>query len=240
MIQNIYFFLQSPNLLATANVKDSISNKVQTLFKIYLLYMGLLVLSVILILVTDWIVSGLINFSIRENLRLNQSYFHNYWKESAWILTVVLGPISEEIVFRLPLTNNKKLFALSIGFATFYFTGRTDILNIASISLSRVSISILVAFLCYFLLTDKMFLTFRSRFFNYMCWGLIIAFSWIHIGNFDPINWNVIYLYPIYVLPQLFYGIGASFLMIKYGNIIWPILLHILINGVPPLLGSIN
>jgi len=240
MIQNICFFLKNPNLLSLENTNDSIYSKIKTLFKIYLLCMGLLVLSGIFILITDWIVNSLIDFSIRESVRLNQLYFHNYWKESAWILTVILGPISEEIVFRLPLSNDRRLFALSTGFATFYFTGETDILNIASIPPSRMILSILVVLSCYFLLTDKVFLIFRSRFFNCVCWGLIIAFSWIHIGNFKPINWDIIYLYPIYVLPQLFYGIGASFLMVKYKNLLWPLMLHILINGVPALLRSIH
>lgn len=239
MKQEIYYFLQNPSLLASKDINERPLSKVQTVFKVYLLCMSLVLVSGFFILITDWIVGRTLNFSIQKNLRLNMSDFYNYWGKSAWVLVVILAPVLEEMIFRLPLSNDKRLFALSIGFATYFFTGRVDIIDVASIPLWRVIACILVALSCYFLLTDKLFLFIREKFFNYACWGLIVAFSWMHIGNFAPLNWSIIFLYPIYVLPQLFYGIGASFLMVKYKNIVWPILLHMLINGVAVLLRSI-
>ena len=238
MIQEINSFLLNPQLFAKNNVKADISSKIKTLFKVYLICMVMLALSTIPIGIIEVILKNTINFSIYENLKNNQLNFRSYWADSAWLITVILGPISEEIVFRLPLTANRPPFALSIGFALFYFTG--DIIDIDSFSSTRITASLLVFFLLHLFLTNKVFIWLRLNLYNFLCWGSIISFSWVHIGNFAPLNWNIIYLYPIYVLPQLFSGIGLSFLMVKYQNIIWPLLLHIIINGVPALLRTLH
>ena len=239
MFQEIWSFLLNPSSLRDNKVKESTRHKFQKLFKVYLFCMASLVVSAVLIGIVDVILGEFLHYSIAKRIQTNQLEFRTYWAESAWLITVLLGPVSEEIVFRLPLSTNKKWFALAISFGVFYFLG-DDIIDYKSFSLTRIAISILTFLSLYIFLTEKLFNWLITNGFNLFCWGLIILFSWTHIRNFEPINWSIIYLYPIYVLPQLFYGIGASFLMIKYKNLLWPLMLHVLNNGVAALLRSIH
>ena len=238
MFQEIWSFLLNPSSLRDNEVKESTRHKFQKLFKVYLFCMASLVVSAVLIGIVDVILGEFLHYSIAKKIQANQLEFRTYWGKSAWLITVLLAPVSEEIVFRLPLSTNKKWFILSISLFVFYFLG-DNIIDFQSFSFTRIAVSTLTYLSLYVFLTDRLFNWFITNGFNVFCWGLIILFSWVHIGNFAPINWSIIYLYPIYVLPQLFYGIGASFLMVKYKNLLWPLMLHVLINGVATLLRSL-
>ncbi|WP_028666575.1 CPBP family glutamic-type intramembrane protease [Runella zeae] len=129
----------------------------------------------------------------------------------------------------MPLTFKKKWLVFSLSFGLFYFLN-DSIYIIDSYTTIGIIVPIFAYVLLLMLLKDKELIIFEERYFNLWCYFLIILFSWIHISNFSPINWKLIYFYPIYVLPQLFYGIVLSYLMVKYKKIVWPFLLHSMIN----------
>lgn len=237
MIQELKQFIINPYSITFGLANDEYYSKARTLLKLYGLCMILLLLSAFPIGIVELILRKSMNFSIFNNLKTNKSSLEQYWSEGVWVITAFVGPVTEEIVFRLPLSKNFLLFSIAIGFAVFYFTG--DIINYSPFPFERAGISILLATFIYFLFTQNLFEKYRERWFNIFCWISIITFSWIHINNFSPINWSIIFVYPIYVLPQLFYGISLSYLMVKYNRLVWPILLHILINGVPAIIRAV-
>lgn len=164
-------------------------------------------------------------------MSLNDENFLNYWGNEFWIFAVIVVPITEEIVFRLPLSNRRFFFMIAIAFSVFYFSrDKITIINLEDFTANRVFLFAASFVSLNYFLKEKYFLKFRKKYFNVLCWGLMALFSWIHIINFLPINLKFFYLYPIYVLPQFFSAVGFSFLMIKYKNIIWSIFLHMLIN----------
>lgn len=57
----------------------------------------------------------------------------------------------------------------------------------------------------------------------------IASFGLIHILNFKPLHTELIWVYPIYVLPQISIGYFCSVLRIKIG-FIWGLLFHSFIN----------
>ena len=191
-----------------------------------------------LLAIVDTILKQIMDFSIYHALKHNIEILDNYYGKKIWIVTVIVVPIAEELLFRLPLPKSKNNVSIGISFMFFYFTGDT-ITHLEDFTPLRIFSSVFVYFLCFHFLKEETFQHLRSKYFNVLCWGLIVSFSWLHIGNFQPLHWEVIYLYPLYVLPQLFYGIGLSFLMVKYNNLLWPILLHMLINGVATLLRTL-
>ncbi|TDE12559.1 CPBP family glutamic-type intramembrane protease [Dyadobacter psychrotolerans] len=67
-----------------------------------------------------------------------------------------------------------------------------------------------------------------------------MSFSLIHIGNFSPVNWYFIYLYPIYVFPQFISGVIFSYLAIRYNSIMLPFILHVIINTTPDIIRLLN
>ncbi|WP_091393394.1 CPBP family glutamic-type intramembrane protease [Arachidicoccus rhizosphaerae] len=59
-----------------------------------------------------------------------------------------------------------------------------------------------------------------------------IIFGLGHIFNFAPIHYNLIYFYPVFVLPQLIMGFGFGYVRIKYG-FFFGLLLHCITNTLP-------
>jgi hypothetical protein len=66
-----------------------------------------------------------------------------------------------------------------------------------------------------------------SKYFHY---DFLLPGFTSHISNFHPIQYEIIFLYPIYVLPQFFMGLILGWLRIQYG-FLWAVLFHILVNG---------
>jgi membrane protease YdiL (CAAX protease family) len=66
----------------------------------------------------------------------------------------------------------------------------------------------------------------------------ILLFGLMHIFNYVPLQWQLIWIYPLYVLPQLGMGIALTYVRFKNG-FIWGIALHCLINSVSMGLSSV-
>ncbi|WP_298358360.1 type II CAAX prenyl endopeptidase Rce1 family protein [Runella sp.] len=228
MLLDILLFIRNPYLFSLVNNKGEKPSE-KTLIKSFLLCILFLLLSVFVISITDMLIKAIFSFSIKRNLEINRSNSYEYWGMYRGIISVIGAPIIEEIVFILPLTSKKKWFLFSVCFGLFFFLN-DSIYSIDSYTLIGIVVPILSFILLQVVLQNKESIIPERNFFNFWCYFLIISFSWVHISNFSPINWQLIYFYPIYVLPQLFYGIILSYLMVKYKNIIWPILLHIMIN----------
>lgn len=235
MLEELRIFLKAPYALTLRESNDSFKVKLKSVLRVYVLCMAFLVGSAILIAITDTILFEIMNLSLIKAIHLNREKFNNYFGKQAWVYIALVAPLMEELIFRLPLSGNKNQFLFGVSFMVFYFSGNT-LTNLEDFTFARVSISVLIYILLFMLLTKESFQKLRKKYFNVLCWGLIVFFSWMHINNFRPIHWGIIYVYPIYVLPQLFYGIGLSFLMVKYRNVLWPLLLHIFINSVGVLL----
>ena len=197
--------------------------------KSFLFCILFLLFSVIIITVTEIVIKAIFSFSIKKSVEINKSGSYEYWGIYRGIISVIFAPIAEEIVFRMLLTFKKNWFAFSISFGLFFFLN-DSIYIIDSYTAIGIIVPIFVFVSLLILLRNKELIIFEERLFNLWCYLLIISFSWVHITNFSPVNWKLVYFYPIYVLPQLFYGIILSYLMVKYKGIIWPIFVHIMIN----------
>lgn len=235
LLEEIKTFIQHPYTLTLKESKAGTKEKLFDIGRVYLLGMIFLIGSVILLVIIDTILKQTMGFSIYQALKHNRQLLYEHFGKNAWLIIVIVAPLAEELMFRLPLSKNKNGFVTGVACLFFYFTGDT-ITHPEDFTPLRIFTSVFLYILLFYFLKEKTFQELRRKYFNVLCWGLIVSFSWLHIGNFQPIHWNVIYLYPLYVLPQLFYGVGLSFLMVKYRNVLWPLLLHVLINSVGVLL----
>lgn len=235
MLEELRTFLKAPYALTLGESNDSFKAKLKSVLKVYILCMAFLVGSAMLIAITDTVVLKTMDFSISKAIRFNRNQFFTHFGKWAGLIMAIIAPLIEEILFRLPLSGNKNKFLFAVSFMVLYFSG-DSIIYMDDFIIGRIFISVLVYISLFLLLTQESFQKLRKKYFNILCWGLIVFFSWMHINNFRPIHWEIIYLYPIYVLPQLFYGIGLSFLMVKYKSVLWPLLLHVFINSVGVLL----
>ncbi|WP_371732056.1 type II CAAX prenyl endopeptidase Rce1 family protein [Spirosoma sp. KCTC 42546] len=141
----------------------------------------------------------------------------------------VKAPIIEELSFRLLLRPTR--FNVSFSIAFFIFLLFDTILYFSD--LPTYSIRLVICLLLFFFLyitynplwlsalkiTDYKLLTITS-----------LGFGAIHITNFTTIDKGLFFIYPIYILPQIFLGFILGIIRIRNG-FIWAVLLHILVNG---------
>lgn len=238
MIKNFiifYRFYRNPFAYLDVGKNETIKEKVILFKKAFIFCLGSCFIIVIMIALTiESILQSKFNISIFENL-------HSTWKEfrasnshlESFLKVGIVGPFSEEILFRLPLITKSLFLRLAI------FLGWVDFLMPELFKLKHSSLPYLIILLMIFIgiivskkISDQNYQTiFQKKSYNYLCWGLTIAFAVVHIANFTPLNWSFIYLYPFYVLPQFVSGVVFSYLAIRYNSILWPFLLHAAINS---------
>jgi hypothetical protein len=221
-----------PNLSLLS--KSTFVEKTGRLLKIYGLVFLVIILVVPLILATDQFVTHVLHFKAINQVQKNEMshFFHKlgYWKAALYICLV--GPLLEEIVFRLPLSLKKTHIATAFAAAVFLFAGFL-FRNIASQLINigiRLSIAAAIYFICIFLVPNNLSII-DHRFRKQLIILSMCLFGLMHIGNYSPIQWPLILLYPIYVIPQLCMGWGITYLRFKNG-FWWGFALHCIINSV--------
>ena len=217
MLQQIFKVSQVLNLLKTYGI----------------LFLAIIAISPTLMMVDYFVVHVLHYKSIAAVQKHDMGQFLHkmgYWK--AIIYICLIGPLIEETVFRLPLTLQKKHIALGFAAAAFLFSGfllkdiKLPWLNL----LVRLSITVLVYGVCFFTAPKDLSII-NHRFRTHIIVLSIILFGLMHIGNYTPIQWPVIWIYPAYVLPQILMGWAITYIRFKDG-FWWGFALHCLINSV--------
>lgn len=154
------------------------------------------------------------------------------------LIGIIIGPIIEEILFRLllkPISKNIVIFlCFSIGISI--RTGiKGEIIYAFTFSL--------VAVLCILILVNMKYLKIVQRKFlfnfNYVFYLSCILFGLLHVGNYSPFNIKLLLVIPILVLPQFIGGTIMGYLRMKFG-ILYSIIFHVLMNSIPILLILIN
>lgn len=236
MLKELLNISEYPNLSLSSG--SSLFQKTATVFKTY----GLIFICLI---ITGWL-SVSAEYFVTHSLHLksiqNQynTTFEDQFKRNglAWgmIYICLIGPILEETVFRLPLSFKRTHVAICIAMAFFLFGNAIPFIKSLNHLLGKgyaISIRIAIIMAIYFIAAK---LIPKDRILSKkLKTRLIIAsmclFSLMHIANFIPLQWKLLWVYPIYVLPQFFMGWGITYVRFKNG-FIWGILLHCLINSV--------
>ncbi|CAN5423208.1 hypothetical protein BH09BAC6_BH09BAC6_12370 [soil metagenome] len=230
MLKELFNVSEYPLLLHDT----AFSKKITRLLLLYLLLFAALILVVPLILSTDWFVTHVLRykaiFQISRELMDRFIQKMGYWKAFAYVCLV--GPLLEETVFRLPLSLKKIHISLAFAVAVFLIGGFL-VLAVKGILLKfliRIGLSLITFLMCIWLVPGGLSIT-DNRFSKKLIVLSICLFGLMHISNYSPIQWPIIWLYPVYVLPQLCMGWAITYLRFKNG-FIWGFALHVIINSV--------
>jgi hypothetical protein len=220
--------------------KSPFTERIGTLFKTYGLLFITIILVAPLIIATDHLVVHVLHFKAINQVQNNgmRQFFHKlgYWKAAIYIS--LIGPLLEETIFRLPLSLKKTHIVLALSTAAFLFGGlffhhiTNPLLNISI----RLSISAIIYLICIFTVPDGPAIT-EYRFRKQLIIVSICLFGLMHISNYAPIQWPLIWIYPIYVIPQLLMGWAITYIRFKNG-FLWGFALHCLINSVSVLISA--
>ncbi|MGB5989401.1 MAG: CPBP family glutamic-type intramembrane protease [Marinifilaceae bacterium] len=149
-----------------------------------------------------------------------------------FILIVILGPIIEEISFRLWLKKGKYNFQLSIAGALIVLVLMVHKTLSSNIIVLPVILSAII--LVTSVIISKLKPMFFQKYYKYFTYISFFAFGFMHIGKYPDLASIHYYLYPIMVLPYISMGVILGYTRISYG-IKYSILLHASINLLPTL-----
>jgi membrane protease YdiL (CAAX protease family) len=207
--------------------------KLTRVLKTYgILFLMMIAIGPILMLADKLVTDVLHHKSLTEQ---NRQMFRQMYKRFGFFTSAfficIIGPVFEELIFRLLLSFKKQHVAISVLVALFYFGGTIYHPHqlILKIGL-EILIATVVIILCQIYIPDGAFNLSpqRKRLFIILS---IILFGLMHVFNYRPIDLKIIWIYPVFVIPQLLMGWAISYTRLKNG-FVWGIALHCIINMV--------
>jgi len=234
MLKEIYAL----NSYSTLHNNDSFQQKLLLLFKIYVIIFLFNFLSAPLYLMWEYIVTNLFHYkSLGNQYKLSMHNFftkYGYWKALLYI--TLIGPVIEELIFRLPLSFKRKHIAASFGFALVLFAKAIPWISNQNLALNIILRIVLfaVGYLA-FAKTLPQHTSPNKRAKTGLILASIIVFGMLHTLNYAPFHLAILFIYPLYVLPQLFMGWILTYVRFKNG-FFWGVALHIMINSITMLL----
>ena len=236
MLKEILSINNYPYLKFTAD--HDFIDKLGRVFKTYgFVLLALIFIAAPLVSSTDYFVVHVLHFkAINKQSEFNLHKLFEKNHHFSLIYICLLGPILEETVFRLPLAFKRTPIALSIACAAFVF-GVLSVKPKFLISIfgtlctlgMEIALLVVVFFAVKRLLPAEIQLSDRTK--KWLIVLSICLFGCMHIGNFTPLQWPIIWVYPLYVVPQLCMGWLITYVRLKNG-FIWGIVLHCMINSV--------
>jgi len=227
---NFSIFLSEFKLFSFIPSLDNSNNKSFKEKFIYFLYSLVLVyfMSLFIFMVVR-ILFYVIDYDIAKEIFANQKatiFTGSIINNIFYIL--LIAPVIEEIIFRLPLNLNK--VNLYIGFSIYYFLRMGGEFYEGNLNNYYLYIKIL-GVMALWLFIYKIKLSFLKAHYFFYFYLMVALFAAIHIVNFiDFLPEKYCIFIPLLVLPQFIMGIIAGFVRIKLG-FLWSIALHICINS---------
>ena len=221
VLKDFVTFLKRPSL------ENQIGENTIPLF-ITLIWRSFLIILLIDALVFFTISSPLKYFNLfPSQIEINLS-FYSILKLS------LLFPITEELIFRLPLLISRINLAISISLISFVLLIKLNIY--LSISLS---LSLLITILFVIKKESNIFYNLKylsTRYFLIIFYSQAIIFGLLHLNNYR-LDIHYFYLFPFYVTSQIIIGCFFGYLRVRYSFGIWLcIVTHVVINSVNCLL----
>ena len=233
MLEQLFFISNYPTL----EQNYGIWQKLLSVIKIYLLIFVAIFFSAPIFLLVDKLVVNILHHKslVHQNKQMFEHIFQRLGFVRSFIFICIIGPAFEETIFRLLLSFKKQHIVISLTIALFYFG--SSIFHIKNTMLKiyiELAIAAIVITLSLIFIPNTSF-DFSPIIKKRLIVLSIILFGLMHVFNYLPFDYPLLWLYPVYVIPQLLMGWGLTYARFKNG-FFWGILLHMIINTVSVLL----
>lgn len=231
-MNELFQFLRIPIPQPTPSY--SFRQKIIVFFSSYLFSFIFIVVSGFFILLIEFILKH--QFQILSprvsDETLNREFFKRFGFKYTFLIIVLLGPLYEELSFRLYLRIRKYFIATSLALIVYGMSGPVwSSIEITWNFFCRICLSFGVFWILIYFLPGDLIEKLKSKYFKYVFYGSALLFGLIHISNFAPLNHRLLFLYPIFVLPQIGMGLALGYVRLKLKDgLIWAVLLHSFIN----------
>ena len=209
--------------------KYPLIEKIKYFAKGILLYFVLQICALLLMFLVDEFLIKKIGFpSVFKLMIESQKKIKGYY---GFFLVVILGPLVEELIFRLILVPKRKNIAIFTFVFSFLVLNKTYYINkIDWLLLVSLVVSGLLSFLVFKLLKQNPKIeTVIGKRQKIITMVSVVLFGLGHIANIETLHWELALLYPVYVLPQMILGYIFSVQRLKLG-FIWGLLFHSMNN----------
>lgn len=234
MIKTLFKFFGNPYSFLGTSQGEKVRERLDFVKKAILFSIGSSLAILMMIAFTiEMPLRNFLNISLFEARTHNMQTFRESLGPTREVLnTCLAAPFFEEGVFRFILiAKSRCLQIISVLLILDAITSFHSFF-ISHFQYDVIVLPVLFMLFCYnIFLTRSDEMVLQKEYYNYACWFSIIIFGLVHIGNFTPIDFSVLFLYPFYVLPQMVYGVVLSYAAVKYKSIILPFLIHAGINS---------
>ena len=203
--------------------------KIKYFAKGILLYFVLQICALLLMfLVDDFLIKKMGFTSVFKLMMESQKKIKGYY---GIFIVVILGPLVEELIFRLILVPKRRNIAIFTFVFSFLVLNKTYyIIKIDWLLLVSLVVSGLLSFLVFNLLKRnpeiEIAIGKRQKIITMVS---VVLFGLLHIANIENLHWELALLYPVYALPQMILGYIFSVQRLKLG-FIWGLLFHSMNN----------
>ena len=209
--------------------KYPLIEKIKYFAKGILLYFVLQICALLLmLLVDDFLIKKMGFTSVFKLMIESQKKIKGYY---GFFLVVILGPLVEELIFRLILVPKRRNIVIFTFVFSFLVLNKTYyIVKIDWLLLVSLVVSGLLSFLVFKLLKRKPEIeTAIGKRQKIITMVSVVLFGLVHISNIETLHWELALFYPVYVLPQMILGYVSSVQRLKLG-FVWGLLFHSMIN----------
>ena len=203
--------------------------KIKYFAKGILLYFVLQICALLLMfLVDDFLIKKMGFTSVFKLMMESQKKIKGYY---GIFLVVILGPLVEELIFRLILVPKRRNIAIFTFVFSFLIINKTYyFIEIDWLLLMSLAVSGLLSLLVFNLLKRKPEIeTAIGKRQKIITIVSVVLFGLLHIANIENLHWELALLYPVYALPQIILGYVSSVQRLKLG-FIWGLLFHSMNN----------
>ena len=152
-----------------------------------------------------------------------------------FISAVIVGPLIEEIAYRLPLRVSKQYSALGFSALIFIWVSklyyRTMVFSSEGL-ISKITLALLGGLIVFFILRNTKTLhrleLFWKNNLRTVVYFSVVLFGYMHLFNFEITKWTILFS-PLLVLPQIIMGFVFTYARLKFG-FIYAIVTHALLN----------
>ena len=203
--------------------------KIKYFAKGILLYFVLQICALLLMFLVDEFLIKKMGFpSVFKLMIESQKKIKGYY---GIFMVVILGPLVEELIFRLILVPKRRNIAIFTFVFSFLVLNKTYyIIKIDWLLLVSLVVSGLLSFLVFNLLKRNPEIeTAIGKRQKIITMVSVVLFGLLHIANIENLHWELALLYPVYALPQMILGYIFSVQRLKLG-FIWGLLFHSMNN----------
>ena len=209
--------------------KYPLIQKIKYFAKGILLYFVLQICALLLMFLVDEFLIKKMGFpSVFKLMIESQKKIKGYY---GFFLVVILGPVVEELIFRLILVPKRRNIVIFTFVFSFLIINKTYyLIEIDWLLLMSLAVSGLLFFLVFNLLKRKPEIeTAIGKRQKIITMLSVVLFGLLHIANIENLHWELALLYPVYALPQIILGYVSSVQRLKLG-FIWGLLFHSMNN----------